>query len=63
VLLGLDGFRALGVNEGTDELVVTIETAVDAVGCGVCGARAEAKDRKVIDIRVSHLLRSPGTAA
>ncbi|MCA1704863.1 MAG: transposase family protein [Actinobacteria bacterium] len=51
MLLGLDGFRVLGVHEGTDELVVTIETVVDLVGCGRCGTRAEAKDRKVIDIR------------
>ncbi len=41
-LLGLDGFRVLDVNEGSDELVVTIETSADVVGCGACGTRAEA---------------------
>ncbi len=50
-LLGLDGFRVLDVNEGSDELVVTIETSADVVGCGACGTRAEAHDRKAIDIR------------
>ena len=50
-LLGLDGFRVLEVNEGADELVVTIETVVDVVGCGRCGTRAEAQDRTAIDVR------------
>jgi hypothetical protein len=50
-LLGLDGFRVLDVSEGSDELVVTIETTADVVGCGACGTRAEAQDRKAIDIR------------
>ncbi len=49
--MGLDGFRVLDVNEGSDELVVTIETSADVVGCGACGTRAEAHDRKAIDIR------------
>jgi transposase len=50
-LLGLNGFRVLDVSEGSDELVVTIETTTDVVGCGACGTRAEAQDRKAIDIR------------
>ena len=50
-LLGLDGFRVLDVSEGPDELVITIETTVDVVGCGRCGTRAESQDRKAIDIR------------
>ncbi len=45
-LLGLDGFRVLDVSEEPDELVITIETTVDVVGCGRCGTRAEAQDRK-----------------
>ena len=50
-LLGLDGFRVLGVAEGPAELVVTIETVTTQVGCGSCGVRAEAQDRMPIDIR------------
>ena len=50
-LLGLEGFRVLAVDEGSDELVVTVETTATVVGCAECGTRAEAQDRKVIDIR------------
>jgi transposase len=50
-LLGLDGFRVLGVDEVPDELIVTIETTRDFVGCGRCGVRAEAQDRMRIEIR------------
>ena len=50
-LLGLDGFRVLEVEEGPDELVITVETTADVVGCGRCGVRAEAQDRRSIDVR------------
>jgi transposase len=50
-LLGLDGFRVLEVNEAPDELVLTIETSLDVVGCRRCGTRAQAQDRMPIDIR------------
>ena len=50
-LLGLDGFRVLRVDEGADELVVTVETVAEVVGCGRCGVRAASHDRKAIDIR------------
>jgi transposase len=50
-LLGLEGFRVLAVDEDPDELVVTIETTVVVVGCGRCGTKAEAHDRKTVDIR------------
>ena len=36
-LLGLDGFRVLDVVEGEAEVVVTIETTVELVGCASCG--------------------------
>ncbi len=41
----------LDVNEGPDELVITIETTLDVVGCGRCGTQAESQDRKVVDMR------------
>ncbi len=50
-LLGLDGFRVLDVTEGPDELVVTVESVVQVVGCSRCGVRAEAQDRTPIVIR------------
>ncbi len=51
VLLGLDGFRVLAVNESVAEVVITIETDADLVGCARCGVRAEAQDRMPIAIR------------
>jgi hypothetical protein len=50
-LLGLDGFSVLAVSEGPEELVITVETAAQLVGCGRCGTRAEAQDHMPIDIR------------
>ncbi len=50
-LLGLDGFRVLEVCETEAEVVITVETTADLVGCWRCGTRAEAKDRMTIDIR------------
>ena len=50
-LLGLDGFRVLEVTETPDELVITIETDADLVGCRRCGVPAEAQDRMPIAIR------------
>ncbi|HEX2273182.1 MAG TPA: transposase [Acidimicrobiales bacterium] len=41
----------LEVSEGDDEVVVTIETTLELVGCGGCGTRAEAQGRMAIDIR------------
>ena len=50
-LLGLDGFRILEVAEGPDELVVTIETTTTVTGCGACGTRAVAHERRPIAVR------------
>ncbi len=50
-LLGLDGFRVLAVVETDAEVVITVETTADVVGCWRCGVRAEAKGRMTIDIR------------
>jgi transposase len=51
VLLGLSGFRVLGVTETSAEVVIEIETTADRVGCSGCGVRAEAQDRMPVDIR------------
>ncbi len=50
-LLGLDGFRVLGVREFPSEVVITVETTTDVTGCATCGVRAEAQDRVRVDIR------------
>ena len=50
-LLGLPGFRVLEVTETPEEVVVTIETTADFVGCSRCGIRAEAQDRKRVAVR------------
>jgi transposase len=50
-LLGLDGFRVLAVSESPDELVVEVETTATVVGCSACGTRAEAHERRPVEIR------------
>ena len=44
-LLGLPGFRVLEVTKTDVELVVTIETTAERVGCYGCGVRAQSQDR------------------
>lgn len=48
---GLDGFRVLDAIETPGELVVTIETDAELVGCTTCGVRAETHDRMPVEIR------------
>ena len=50
-LLGLDGFRVLGVGDLDGEVLVLIETTVERVGCRGCGVVAEAQDRMEVEIR------------
>lgn len=50
-LLGLDGFRVLEVIKAPDEVIITVETTADLVGCWGCGVRAESQDRVAIQIR------------
>ena len=50
-LLGLPGFRVLEVTEGPAEVVVVVETVVELEGCGGCGTRAVAHERKPISVR------------
>ena len=50
-LLGLDGFKVLGVAESEDELVIAVETSASVTGCWSCGVLAECQDRVRVDIR------------
>ncbi|MBY0308395.1 MAG: ISL3 family transposase, partial [Phycisphaerales bacterium] len=50
-MLGLDGFRVLGVEEAAAELIIEIETTVEAVGCPECGVVATEHDRMSVDYR------------
>jgi transposase len=50
-LLGLKGMRVLEVTEAVDELTVTVESIPGVEGCRRCGGRAEAHDRRPVDIR------------
>ena len=50
-ILGLDGFRILGVHETAEELIINIETKSTVVGCPSSGVTAQAKDRMRVDIR------------
>src|SRR5690606_32225779 len=50
-LLGLKGMRVLAVTETADELTVTVESLPGVEGGRRCGARAEAHDRRPVDIR------------
>ncbi|GIU92863.1 MAG: hypothetical protein KatS3mg011_1769 [Acidimicrobiia bacterium] len=50
-MLGLDGFRILEVVEDADELVIMVETTTVVAACMRCGTRAEAHDRRAVDVR------------
>jgi transposase len=50
-MLGLEGFVVLAVREDPAELVITVQTTADLVGCAGCGVRAQAQDRMPIEIR------------
>jgi transposase len=50
-LLGLDGVRVLEVREHADELVVAIESTTTIAWCASCGSRAEAHERKMVELR------------
>ncbi len=41
----------LEVTETPQEVVVTVETTVEFVGCATCGIRAMAHERKVVAVR------------
>jgi transposase len=51
VLLGLDGFVLLAVDEHDGELELAIETVADLVGCPECAAVATAHGRREVRVR------------
>ena len=50
-LLGLPGFRVLRVSEHVDEFVVSVESTATIAWCASCGSRAEAHERKSVELR------------
>jgi len=50
LLVGLDGMLVLAVEERDDALVVRVESRERLVGCPACGARAQVKDRPVVEL-------------
>lgn len=50
-LLGLPGFRVLEVTEAPEELVIRVETTASVAGCGACGTRAVAHERRDTHVR------------
>jgi transposase len=50
-MLGLPGFRVLGVEESAAEVVILIETVAELVGCPGCGVVARAHDRMAVEYR------------
>jgi transposase len=50
-MLGLEGFRVLGVAESSAEVVIRIETHKGLVGCPGCGVQATAHDRMPVEYR------------
>ena len=51
VVLGLEGFRLVAVDEHDGELELAVETTADMVGCPGCGAVAWAHGRRPVRVR------------
>lgn len=51
VWFGAPGFEVLDVAFSDGELVVAVQTSPAPVGCGGCGSRARAKDRRWVTLR------------
>lgn len=50
-LLGLPGFRVLEVTDTPGEVVIRVETTLTTTGCGACGTRAAAHERREVALR------------
>ena len=50
-MLGLPGFRVLGVEETDAEVIIQIEMSADLVGCPGCGVVARAHGRTAVEYR------------
>lgn len=50
VWFGAPGFKVLRVLDSEFELVVEVESTATVVGCGSCGTRAKAKDRRWVTL-------------
>jgi transposase len=50
-MLGLEGFRVLAVEETASEVLIGIESTTTLVGCPLCGVRATAHDRMMVEYR------------
>lgn len=51
VWFGASGLEVLGVVDDGVEVTVEVETTASVVGCGGCGIRAKAKDRRWVTVR------------
>jgi transposase len=51
VWFAASGFRVVGIDDGEVDVVVSIETTADRVGCHACGVIARAKDRRWVTLR------------
>lgn len=51
-MLGLPGFRVLGVEQTDAEVVIEVETTAELVGCPRCGVVATAQDRMSVEYRI-----------
>src|SRR3954468_19198829 len=51
VVLGLEGFELVAVDEHDGELELAVETTNDVVGCPSCGAVATAHGRRPVRVR------------
>jgi hypothetical protein len=58
-MLGLSGVRVTEVSETDAELMIRVEMSATRAWCEMCGARAEARDRMVVDVRYLECFGGP----